>query len=74
MRANAFPGFVTDDVMCYQSPTGVKKPLPVTEAVLLYNKKFSVATGDYEMAPSGLGRLFAYAQRRREAAWAILGV
>jgi hypothetical protein len=35
MRANAFPGFVTDDVMCDHSQPGVKtrKPLPGPEAV-----------------------------------------
>jgi hypothetical protein len=45
MRANAFPGFVTDDVMYYHSSNRreKRKLLPGSEATyLLYNKKFSV--------------------------------
>src|SRR6185295_15699162 len=44
MRANAFPGFVTDDVMCYHSPNRreTRKPLPGTEAAYYFITRSSL--------------------------------
>src|SRR5437762_13284249 len=47
MRANPFPRFVTDDVMCYHSPKRreTRKPLPGTEAACYFTLKSSLCIG-----------------------------
>src|SRR6185295_18394912 len=68
MRANAFPGFVTDDVMCYRSPNRRENADAAAwyrSRALLYNKKFSV----YRSRFAARGRVFSIGPQKSPSAY-----